>query len=579
LAQWFQRHAAVSSLRALGHACKSFPSESRQSIASIALEGLTAVLGKEAHDITRSAMLASVGEWLSQIDTLPPAVLDLFRKGISAAKKDDQLAYLVSIREAIAGSAGPTLRPLLLELVEPLGKLVKEAQKRAGQASPEAVVALHVMMELSTAEPNQYSKLLEASFSRMFTDPSSWLYSPAMLEALCSASGAINMSLLIAPVTSLIKVLLLAYRLYGGAAGLLGPVENFDGDESLGVRNVKPAAVALMDILLHPIQEVRVECAAAVQIMLKGDAESNVASVSLLKAFWVKLDVWARKDEEAKKNALRVRDENEKPITPGATNSAASTVPPSSRFLSALRALVPPESPPAILPLVLLLSHHPLVTDSIKRAQGIWGVLETNLGGHDSVVEALTELSQDTIDECFSAVQSDNASHRIGSHRALQTLAHGFEEEGWSQVEELIAGVLRIDLERPEVHEITELETAIYRTPAGELYQKVDDKDKDEGGAGKARRQRSGRRGQLYDAEDEKWEEEFRKKKSKEKAAEGPSPEELKLLAEEADIRARICQIKHETDACLEAMAAVAANAPSLVMRHYQRSYQYYSVC
>jgi len=73
----------------------------------------------------------------------------------------------------------------------------------------------------------------------------------------------------------------------------------------------------------------------------------------------------------------------------------------------------------------------------------------------------------------------------------------------------------------------------------------------------------------VYDAEEEKWEEEFKRKKAAEKEKEaggqaGPSPEEQKLLAEEAEIRARVGGLRREAVAVFEALVSLAKQVPAV---------------
>jgi hypothetical protein len=67
---------------------------------------------------------------------------------------------------------------------------------------------------------------------------------------------------------------------------------------------------------------------------------------------------------------------------------------------------------------------------------------------------------------------------------------------------------------------------------------------KEDAKAAAQRRQRTGKRSQLYDVEDERWEEEFRKKKALEKQGGGPggpTPEEV--IRSDYGLTTRCCRI------------------------------------
>lgn len=73
----------------------------------------------------------------------------------------------------------------------------------------------------------------------------------------------------------------------------------------------------------------------------------------------------------------------------------------------------------------------------------------------------------------------------------------------------------------------------------------------------------------MYDAEEEKWEEEFKRKKAAEKEKEaggqaGPSPEEQKLLLEEAEIRSRVGGLRREAVAVCDALVSLAKQVPAV---------------
>jgi hypothetical protein len=271
LAQWFQRHALVTVLQGLARAARKLLHAAVAPSARAASEGLLSALGKEGHEGTRAAALSALGEWLALVDSLPAAALGDLRKGLSGGSKDPPLPYLLATREALGGHNGALKAPLA-ELAEPLQRLVRDGARKAGQTNLEALLALHVLTELGAAEAGDLSGYL--------TDKGSWLFAPALLDALSAPANA-------PAAVSLARVVFAGTRSLGvdrvivGGVGGEGAVE-----EGLGVRHVQPAALALLEVLLHPVKEVRAEAEAVLKAVVR---EDPAATHAMLKASWVKV--------------------------------------------------------------------------------------------------------------------------------------------------------------------------------------------------------------------------------------------------------------------------------------------------
>ena len=568
LAQWFQRHACIAALRALAKGARQLPRSAVGPATTAALEGLVAAYAKEAHEGTRAEILTALGEWLGMVEdgkVVSPLVIETLKKGVGAAAatgkdKDALLPLLLAIRDALALS--PSLKGALQkELSEPLGRLVKEgAKKAASVGNVEAVVALHCRLEMEG---------VEGEHAALLTDKDSWLYAPTQME-VCVRSPPVAFSL--------VRVLVAGVRTLGVGAVIAPPAE-FDQDEMLGVRNVKPATLALLDLLLHAAQDVRAEAEKAVALLLQEDAPTS--RLALIKGLWVKVDQAARRVESEGTG----NDDLDSSST--STKKTEKGGPCPQRYAHALATAFPlpaadgeeatEADPEALLclPMALVLAHHPVVADSFRQAAGLWARLLKGGGlrGAEAVEAAFDDVSVDVSDEVIQATMAAGpAAHRVAGQRSLVALA---DHMGHPARELLVDGVvpaLLIQLQRPELLDVDPMDVAIYFHPSSSVCQT----HKLGGGGGdknskeaQARRMRTGRRGNVYDAEEEKWEEEFKRKKAAEKEKEqggssGPSPEEQKLLGEEAEVRARVGELRREAMAVLEALVAFSKQAPAL---------------
>lgn len=567
LSQWSQRHALASALRSLARGARRqgcLPPAEAAAAAGTALEALVAALGKEAHEGARAEILGGVGEWLGLLGTcegaaVAPGVMEALKKGVSAGGSSGGavlLPLLLAVRDAL-GSSSQLRAQLQGALAEPVGKLAKEGAKRVGQggSSPEGVVALHCLAEMAGGEvgaaEGEQAALTDASGA-------SWLFAPAQLEALMAPAAA-------EAARSLARLLLLGARRLGVGA-LLGPPEPaVVEDESLGSRNVRPAALALVALLMHADRGVRGEAEGVAAHALQ---EEPAAGLALLKALWVHADRAAQRAEAAGDagadgggGATADLDE----IVGG--KAMASSGPGPQRFAGALLAAVPEGAAVECLPMAMVLAGHPAVAASDRQGAALLARLVARMGGAEAVAAKFDAVSVDVSDEVIQALTAPLAAHRVAGHRAMGALAHGLGAEGRELLADGVVPAVLMQLQRPELLALPPLEVAIFLHPAGSVYQthKLAGGGKD-AGAAQQRRMRTGRRGNVYDAEEEKWEAEYRKKKAEEQekraAGQGPSPEEQKLLDEEAEVRARVGALRREAAAGLEALAALSRRAP-----------------
>jgi hypothetical protein len=571
LAQWSQRHALASALRGFARGARRqgcLPPVEAAAAAGTALDALVAALGKEAHEGARAEILAGVGEWLGLLGTcqqagvsVAPGVMEALKKGVSASGSSGAAALLpllLAVRDAL-GSSSQLQAQLREALAEPVGRLMKEGAKRVGQggSSPEAAVALHCLVEMAGGEVDAAEGAKAA-----LTDAgaSSWLFAPTQVEALMAPASA-------EAARSLARLLLLGARRLGVAALLAPPAEGDAAavqDESLGVRNVRPAALALAALLMHPDRGVRGEAEGLAAHVLQ---EEPPTSLALLKALWVHADRAAQRMEAAGE-ATTAADLDE---SAGGKKAAAATTgtgaPAPQRFAGALLVAVPEGAAADCLPMAMVLAGHPAVAASDRQGAAMLAHLVARMGGAEAVAVEFDAVSVDVSDEVIQALMAPLAAHRVAGHRALGALAHGLGAEGRELLADGVVPAVLMQLQRPDLLALPPLDVAIYLHPTGSVYQVHKLGGGKDGGAGsqQQRRMRTGRRGNVYDPEEEKWEAEYRKKKAEEQqqtGAQGPSPEEQKLLDEEAEVRARVGGLKREAAAGLEALAALSRRAP-----------------
>eukprot|EP00624_Nannochloropsis_granulata_P001491 evm.model.NODE_17427_length_20736_cov_28.838348.1 len=372
----------------------------------------------------------------------------------------------------------PSLREgLKKELAEPLQKVMKDGAKKALQVgNVESVVALHCLVEMEglSSSSGEYAKLL--------TEKDSWLFAPTQVEACVRASHLGPVAL------SMVRLLVKATRTLGVSA-VIGQMANFEEEESLGVRNTKPATLTLLELLLHPNQDVRKESKKAVALMLQED--TALTRMALVKGLWVKVDQVARKQEAAGTwTAGAIRDDLDASVSKAKAEQRGCPCP--QRFADALDALFPTvaqegedaaaaaasdadgvaggEADPnilACLPMAMVLAHHPVISESTRQAAGLWHRLlrGQGLGGQEGVEGGFDDISVDISDEVIQAIMTPGGgpkAHRVAGQRCLGALADSLGQPGRELLVDGVVPALLIQLQRPELLEVEAEEVAVY---------------------------------------------------------------------------------------------------------------------
>ncbi len=83
-----------------------------------------------------------------------------------------------------------------------------------------------------------------------------------------------------------------------------------------------------------------------------------------------------------------------KTLPSGKDDAAKLVVPPPNRFAAGLCAILGSSAPGVVLPVALLLAHHPLVCHSAKGAMSLWGgIVRRAFGGREGVDRCLADES------------------------------------------------------------------------------------------------------------------------------------------------------------------------------------------
>lgn len=593
LAQWFQRHACVTALRSLARGARRLPRAALAPAATAALEGLVKAYGKESHEGTRAEIAVGLGDWLGWLEegaSPAPGVWETLKKGLEGGvggngkEKEGLLLLLLAVQESLLLS--PTLKaPMQGSLEEALARVVKEGAKKAVQVGNlEGMVALHCLVEMDGLEGGK-----EGQYMKMLTERDSWLFAPSQIEAYARASAPAAMSLA--------RLLLTATRSVGVQA-VIGAFPDSDADESLGVKNVNAAGMAFVELLLHVHADVRREAEAVLKFFLAEDPDTT--RMALLKSMWVKVHQVASRMEVASQEPVNGSEESESTSSSLAGKGRRAQQrawPCPQRFAEALTVLFPAPSVEcmlkgatpgeekevadagslASLPMAFLLAYHPLVSDSSRQASALWARLMRGGGlhGQEAVEAAFDDISIDLSDEVIQAVLSQGGprTHRTAGQRCMCALASTFGHPGREVLFEGIIPALLTQLQRPELVDLNAVDVAVYFHSPSSVYQ-TQKLGAAAGGKGQEReaqmrRMRTGRRGNVYDAEEEKWEEEFKRKKAEEKEKQGggqggTTPEERRVLEEEAAIRDRVGALRQEAVVVFDAIVALAKHEPAI---------------
>jgi hypothetical protein len=153
------------------------------------------------------------------------------------------------------------------------------------------------------------------------------------------------------------------------------------------------------------------------------------------------------------------KDGNDDDLGGSRSRSVTSRWPGPQRFRYALRGSVVTGAGVSCVPLALVLSQHPLAAAGPKEGAMLWKTLEAVLGG---VEGQLDDVSVEVSDEVLQACGAEASMHRQAGYGALVLLAKHMGEEGLALLNDSIVPALGIQLQRPEIVNVTQLEEDIY---------------------------------------------------------------------------------------------------------------------
>ncbi len=433
--QGIQKRCVLDAIAQCGeHVYKSLGSTAAASVAVGFLPSLQTILEKEVDASVRLQAAAVLGTWLkhavrsgvtlsAEDATKLKAHLTTAKTQIEKALNNPQCAcYLLAVVMAVRDT-NSTQTDADLSLLEPYIatgclNIVKEVSKKptgAGTAAPpsvEGVLALHLLLHLIRTSSAVLSAFEAAKLWSTVSTASSFLFAGSLQTSLTSlstsgnstsGSGAVNAFVPITAasvaegVVDTIGSFLLSAEAVLAIASSVHIVATehtaqiaalFSGEPNQAVKSLTQYMVLPAD------QQLRVEVSAHVQgaitALVNADA-SGAASIVLLKALWAQLSALStqqqRYTQEASTNFKSASEEGSSSPTPAGSAKLgvkAPVIPSPARWIDAILAAIPAPTggdadsiktavrKSALVPHLLLLSAHPFVSSSPKKAAQVW---------------------------------------------------------------------------------------------------------------------------------------------------------------------------------------------------------------
>ncbi|CAM9338279.1 unnamed protein product [Discosporangium mesarthrocarpum] len=554
LAQWYQRQCVI---RALLGVCKGFEPPKLAAAAPAAMGAMSAlvpVIEKESHEETRALGLKCMSLWLLMVDSIPLEVLQLFKKGASHHTKSVAAAYLVAVSDL--GESVSCLAQLT-DLVPSLLQRVEVASRKPNTFSPDAILAAKVLLDMAAVDSDTRGELCTKFPWAVLKDGGSFLYPPAMLSPYpldAPSLGEITGPLASNVCTALCNLLASAATDHALEAALFE-----QGKKQANLSSASNAAcLALVQCMVHLNKDVRqAALGAALRIH---DAEDQGHRYMLNACEKI---VLAAASEKAKVGLS---------LPSGDKEDQAKVIPPPSRFLAAVFSCAGSGPHKDMLPLLLLLVHHPLVCHSRKGAKNLWRHVQRRaFGGVDGVNKLFEDKAVvgEVVSSLWGAAQSRSQLRMESAHWALTSLGSQCGEGGCQLLTRMFFPKLLQELKSSEVLSLSTTEVEIFFTPEGTLHRKPSKKKNST-----AVSKNAARRGK--DAEEVEWEERVRAElgaKSKTQLAskgrqgfpvpsgKGNKPAEEEgeiadLLREEAAVRKKVEGVQHLVNAALQGLRA-----------------------
>jgi hypothetical protein len=486
-------------------------------IADIALDALLQFASKEKVEEAKHPCVQALAQWYCLADKPDGKYFDLLLKGVESKDKNTRQVFLSAL---LLISSSAAFDEKAMGALDVLSALATEADKKTMAASAsaplDAVAAMAILMKTQCTNMEAGTKLKDSKMHKLFSKKSSFLFHLSLLQVKPADSfNAMSISktyglppparssettilvglaesFALAATHQHTKALILEHSFFASP-------EVEEGQTAPAKPKTPPALCAgLVELLLHPLYHVR-------RAAIKSARDIQSSTKELVYPLLI---------------ALRNR-------LAGMKRPGHRTI-----LVNALNALVPESADTELLPIVLLLVHHPFLNTRTKKSwcsdtyNAQWHTLCDCFGGVDEVSENLGDASlSGQVQQVLladTALLSTNVCEQEAAWSAVASLLELPGEGGQSVVVNGVFTEVLGLLGQTELTSLSAKDIGIWSTPEGELYVEGGRSGYNAaaGSSANVRRMRTGKRGGLYSAEDEAWEDEVRAELEAKKAKE-----------------------------------------------------------
>lgn len=613
LAQWYMRYGVVRVLRLLVASVHRVEQEVVNEMGTGTTTTLCAFLEKEGDDATRNQAFLALGEWLSAISHVPDALKSRILTGITNSKaKHLTLGWLAVLHLAIREMPNrPDHKPELCDaaLAEALGKMAADAAKKPAVSQPDAALALSTLAVLSTSEEAAKSAMDKYRLWGLFTASESFVYCRSLLQNLSASAAdagtreihALVVQSVLSAVAAVAQHCEASVNLFPTAgtdryeeSDIASTVEQSTENEDTYMPHHLAAAAGIANYLLSCEHALLAEVKEHVRAIVGASAAALPALIAALQR--IVLHAGAEVDRV---NTLALSSAEERAKEQPTEKVGWS----SSRYLDVLTLLIRGFSTPALLPQLLFIVAHPVVSSSVNRARSVW----RQILAHSSLSASAAELDEAATVAEICAWMNVTTTHPssqlvVANATAMVLLGETIGRHRRGIIRNVMAGFVD-QVQQSGFHALSDqdIEAFLHAADDGEDAQEAANAVH----KARQRRLRTGRRQQVYSAEDEEWEMQVRAEleakakastpasgaaskqkssasaagsKGKGAAAAGGRPagkaaglsESQAVHMQKAIIRDRVTQLQAQVARILGAITLIAHSAPRLSRSLYE---------
>jgi hypothetical protein len=402
-------------------------------------------------------------------------------------------------------------------------KIVVEAMKKPLLGHPDGVLALRLLLELGTLNSTVASSLRENKIFSCLSSSDSFLGSRALMNMQgTDAESSVVLEVQQIVFSSLVACMALVTSNYPKVAvqifPVLGPDDRVDAVSLIETSTSDcyetssattalaglTAATVIVTALLQASHMTFEACKRWIAIIVNN---SPNATPSLTYAFQRLVFASGVDAENARRRALMDAEERNKDKT---TEMIAPVS--AAKYASVLLRIVDSAPSVKLFPALLLLSAHPFVSGGLTQAQKLWNRM-CNLYGGLEQVEALLEDTTVVADIKACILMATFSNSKINAQaatNAMVLLGYHSGTAGESMVVDIVVTALLAQLERPEITKLPDGDVNTFLKDEQGVQTDAPPQSKDAVRVGPQRRMRTGRREQIYDAEDDEWEAQVR---------------------------------------------------------------------